>query len=1063
MKINTFPILMMALLFSVTAYAQKPQMGQVMGERVPLYCGSTGSSFADSTRLPVFFQARISGLTPGSSYKYFARFISLADTGSTTTTGVGIPIIQRKNGTWISLSNPDLSTAGAHDTFTMTPGQGEYIGWFGVVYTNDSRFSPGSYVYPMIVVEEIGVGAPVTQKLYLQDSIKVLGFSSSQNGNYGTAIYGSSFVSGKSMVSLFDDANGLTNRPVAITYAENESLSFSSMPWWYNNKVNAKAGAWGTIIPNDLSNGIKRIESRDPGFDTIIYANVENDAIWGSDSTAMAWGGAKKAIYIKSDYAPLVKPEFEFVTNTTNLVEQNTIVKALVRRKYGNADSSKVSAFVVAGTATQGSDYTILSTFPMAFAPYGERIDTIRVKILDDFASEPTENVAIKLYNPVNAKIGFQTTHSINITDNDIPVVTFANKVLTTRENNGVLKVKLKMVNGSTTATNVKIAVKSKTDSTFIPGDFKIGNSNVDTTVQFAGGKTVDSLEFNITLVNDIRSEDRPDSVVLVLRNLTSPAIAGPDSLITIVIEDDDAPSIFRFNKPGITVKENVGTVKVRIDRKLGNIFQSDIILSYDGSSKNAQPGSDYTFSTQLLSFDTSDPDSLIINVPIIDDQISEPREDAVLVLRTSFNATISRPDTFRITINDNDLPEYKIVKVTSTKSPNFTADSLNVHCVIRGLVYGGNLATGNALSFTVMDNTGGIQVVNSTKKSYTVTEGDSIQVYGKIAQVNGMIQMTSLDTIIKLGSGNTLRPAAVVTQLDETTESNLVKYNLVKLSNPAQWPTTAMAANTVKSIMVKTASDSFSVLIDSETDIDGKPAPTGFFNLTGIGSQNDPNSPYNSTYQLVPRRYTDFANLTVPVFTFTTDSSISKENRDSTEAFTLQCANIVSPMQITAYIKGGTATRNGDYQSNLFRLFILSPSTPSVIIKSKINDDATPEQNETIIWVIRDNPWGTLIGADSLHVVTIIDDETNSIDNIGISADLKLYPNPASGQFRIHSKDPVIQSIEIVDLNGRVVAVVNNVNDLDAVVNIDGFGKGMYYVNIVTDKGVARKVLSVL
>src|SRR5690606_15576941 len=106
---------------------------------VPLYCGSTGSSSADSTRLPVFFQARIAGLNPGSSYKYFARFISLSDTGSTTTTGVGIPIVQRRNGSWISLSSPDLSTSGGHDTIVMMPGQGDYHGWFGAIYTNDSR------------------------------------------------------------------------------------------------------------------------------------------------------------------------------------------------------------------------------------------------------------------------------------------------------------------------------------------------------------------------------------------------------------------------------------------------------------------------------------------------------------------------------------------------------------------------------------------------------------------------------------------------------------------------------------------------------------------------------------------------------------------------------------------------------------------------------------------------------------------------------------------------------------------------------------------------------------
>lgn len=1066
MKINTFPILMLALLFSVTAFAQKPQAGQVIGERVPLYCGSTGSSAADSTRLPVFFQARIAGLNPGTRYKYYTRFISLADTGSSSTTGAGIPIIQKRNGTWFSISSPDLSTSGGHDTITVLPGQPDYLGWFGAIYTNDSRFTPGSYIYPMIVMEEIGTGSPIVQKIYIQDSIKVLGFSSSQNGNFGTAIYGSSFVAGKSMVLLYDDINGLTNRPITVTYAESESLSFSNMPWWYNNKVNGTAGAWGTIIPNDLSDGIKRIESRDPGFDTIIFANKEDDAIWGNDSTSMRWGGAKKATFIKSDFAPLVKPEIEFVTNTTNLTEQNTIVKAVVRRRYGNADSSKVSAFVVAGTASQGSDYNLIQNFPITFAPYGERVDTIRIQIFDDFASEPTENVAVRLSNPVNAKIGFQTTHSVNINDNDIPVVTFTKKSIVTKENNGTVSIGLRMINGSTTATNVRVAMKSKTDSTFVPMDFRLGlnNSRPDTTVQFAGGKTIDSIFFDITLMNDNRSEDRPDTVVLAIRNLTSPAIPGVDSLLTLVIEDDDAPSIFRFNKPGVTVKENVGSVKIRVDRKLGNIFQSDIILSPDNSIKNAQPGQDYTYSSQLISFDNTDPDSLIITIPILDDNISEPREDAVIVLRSSFNATIAKPDTFRITIEDNDLPEYKIVKITTTKAPNLTADSLNVHCAIRGLVYGVNMASGNALSFTVMDNTGGIQVVNSnSNKGYTVTEGDSVQVYGRITQVNGLIQMHQLDTIIKLTSGNTLRSAAVVTQLNESTESALVRYNLVKLSNPSQWPTTALAPNTSRLITVRTASDSFTVLIDSETDIDGRPAPTGFFNLSGIGTQNDPTTPFNSTYYLVPRRFSDFAILTVPVFSFTSDSSISKENRDSTVAFTLQCANIVSPLQITAYIKGGSATRNGDYQSNLFRLFILSPSAPSVNIKSKINDDATPEQNETIVWVIRDNPWGTLIGPDSLHVVTIIDDETNSIDEIGLSADIKLYPNPSSGMFKLQSKEATILNIEVLDLNGRVVAVLQDVNSLDAVVNIEGLSKGMYHVNITTDKGVARKILSVL
>lgn len=1065
MKVNKFTILMMALLFAWTANAQKPSLGQMMGERVPLYCGSTGNSTADSTRLPILFQARLSGLTPGARYKIFARFISAADTGSTTTTGTGIPIVIR-NGSWFAISNPDLNTSGAHDTITLGLGQGEYSGWFGAMYTNDSRFSPGNYIYPMVVLEEVGSGSPIVMKFYINDSIKVLGFSQANNSNSGTAVFGSSFAPAKSIISLYDDVNGLTNRPINITYAENDGISNSNMSWWYNNKINGTAGAWASIIPNDLSNGIQRIDSRDFTFDTVIYANTEPDAVWGSDSTADRRGGAINPVLIKSDYAPLLKPEFQFMVNTVNVNESNTIVKAVVRRRYGNADSSKISANVVAGTATSGVDYNLLTTSQIVFKPYGEAFDTVRVQILDDQISEPIENVAIRLTGSVNGRVGFQTTHSINIVDNDIPKAVFDKKSVTVKENDGILKVKLRMTNGATTPTNVKIAVKSKTDSTHIPMDFKMGSNNIDTTVQFAGGKAIDSLEFNIYLQNDGRSEDRSDTVVLVIRSLTAPGIAGIDSLLTLIIQDDDAPSIFKFEKDKLTVNENVGSIKLRIDRKLGNIFQSDIILSNDASSKNAQAGSDFTFSPQLLSFDTSDPDSFVITIPIIDDNLSEPREDAVFVIRPSFNATIARPDTFRVTIIDNDLPEYSVLKVTTLKTPNMTLDSINVHCALRGIVYGVNMGPVGSTAgttFTLRDKTGGIQVFqNNSAKGYTVTEGDSVLVQGRVTQTNGMAQFSQLDTIFKLGSGKTLKSPTVVTSLNESTESDLVKFNLVKLANPSKWPTAAMAPNTTVSLTVLTSNDSFTMVIDSETDIDGKAAPAGFFNLVGIGGQIDASSPYTSGYVIYPRRFNDITNLTVPVFSFTTTSSTSVEKRPMTEPFTLQCANITSSLQITAAIKGGTAARGVDYQSNAFRLFILTPTAPSVVIQSQLNDDAIPELEETIIWVIRDNPWGTLIGPDSVHTIALVDDETVSIDGLGYSGSVKMYPNPAINEVRISSLEAVISTVEIVDLSGKVVMTFNDIDSLNASLNIEGLSKGMYHVNIVTFNGTARKILSV-
>ena len=498
-----------------------------------------------------------------------------------------------------------------------------------------------------------------------------------------------------------------------------------------------------------------------------------------------------------------------------------------------------------------------------------------------------------------------------------------------------------------------------------------------------------------------------------------------------------------------------------------GNSNQSDIILSALSSTGLAQAGSDYTFSSQLLSFSGTDPDSFIYTLPIINDNTSEMKEDAVFIIRTSFNAKIAKPDTIRISIIDNDLPEYKINKVSTCKAPAFVVDSLNVRCALRGVVYGvnlGPLGTPNGLNFTLIDNTGGIQVLKPSGGTfgYNVTEGDSVLVYGRIAQSNGMVQLTQLDTLYKLASNRTLRSAKLLGILGETTESDLVKFNLVKLSNPNAWPSTAMAPNTTVTLKVKTASDSFDMVIDSETDIDGKPAPTGFFNLTGIGAQLDASSPFNSGYRIMPRRMTDVVNLVVPVFNFTAPTSSAIENRDSTNGFTLQCANLSSNQQITLYIKSGTASRNVDYQSNASRMFILTPSVPSIVVKSKLNDDATVELNETIVWVIRDNSWGTVIGPDSIHTVTIIDDESNSILENALAAKIKMYPNPANELVRFKSESAMIQQISIFDVNARLVQTIVLEANQEQSISVAGLSKGIYQIHIDTDKGRVIKPLSV-
>lgn len=1051
-------IILFSSLFAVMfhAYAQKPEFSAVIGNKVPLICSS--SQNGDSARLPIVFRATIAGLDPGITYKYYVAFIKIGDTSNTNAIGAGNPIFFKQNGNWQTTTSPDLSTAGGHDTFSMM-GNPVYTAWFGAFSTNDSRFTPGSYVYPMLVIQEIGGTGQIFKKC-LSDSIRVVSLSKSSGLNYGTGIYGASFANAKNFIALYDDMSGTSSRPVTISYSESEGFSNSNAPSWYNKNVNGTAGSWGSIIPNDLTNGIKRIESISLQTGFALYSNLESDAVWGNDSTISPRKG-NTPIYIKSDFAPLQSPVIEFVSAVSNANENVGVHKVLVKRKFGNSDSTSVEIAAFTGNATNGVDYNLLTT-KLTFKPYGTIIDTVRISIIDDNLTEGAENANFKLQNAVGANINPSSfSHQVNIIDNDAPVLTFAKKGATVSEDNGKLKVKVKINSGSINPTNFRVAVKYKNDSCFIPQDFKLGSSNRDTIVQFPGGKVMDSLEFNISIVNNNTPELMNDTIVLVLRNPTAPGTIGKDSLFTLVIIDDDLPPLFTFEKNKETVSENVGNVKIKILKTGRNRFPSDIIMSVHTVTSTAVAGSDFNFSTQILTFDNTINDTTI-NLSIINDNINEKTEKVFFVLRNSFNSRIGAPDTFALTILDDDLPVYNISRITSFKTPNNIVDSVGVRCGVRGVVYGSNLATSGAIQFTVIDPTGGIQVSSASNRNYTVTEGDSILVFGTVAQVNGMAKLTMVDSIKKIASGRVLKTPSVINLLNESIESQFVKFNLVKLSNPALWPTAPMAANTQMKLKILTQSDSFDMLIDSETDIDGKAAPTGFFNIIALGGQDDMSSPFNSNYYLAPRKFTDIQIVNVPVFSFTAATSIGKENRDSTEGTELQCANLTSSQQIAIVIKGGTATRNVDYQSNVSRLFILNQSKPTVTIKYKMIDDAIADKDETIIIAIRSNQWGTLIGADSIHTITIIDDETTSLKNIELANKTTVYPNPSKGNAIVRSETN-INKIEVFDITGKLINTILNENTNEVVLKSEEFENGTYVLKIYTEKGIVAKNLIIV
>lgn len=301
-----------------------------------------------------------------------------------------------------------------------------------------------------------------------------------------------------------------------------------------------------------------------------------------------------------------------------------------------------------------------------------------------------------------------------------------------------------------------------------------------------------------------------------------------------------------------------------------------------------------------------------------------------------------------------SNLPLYTIAQIT-TNDVNGVADSLNVDCEIRGTIFSIDFDGNAGYSFYVMDATGGINVFSFTDvNNYTNPQmGDSVHIFGTIGQFNGLTQMGP-DSIVLWGTNSSISMPTVVTALDETTESELVRINGVSLVTPSQWP-----ASGSSNVDLTDGTNTFVMRIDSDTDIDGTTAPTGTFDVIGAGGQFDNSSPYTSGYQLFPRSLNDIivAAPTVPTVNFAVATDMVMES-----VGTVQVLAIINPTSTTldsitfqaaigsnVNVPGdGFITPLPNLTTGLFKIAVPA-NEDTVAFSITIIDDAIIEGNETL------------------------------------------------------------------------------------------------------------------
>jgi len=260
-----------------------------------------GVNGTNSNRIPFAYRARLTGLLPDSTYRFYNQVVISSDT--VIANGAGNCIFTLATGGFVRTSNPSLATAGNYGTFT-TNGTGAYEGWFITEPTGNKRFVPGKYVFVRITLNDGAGGTTGALLCTTIDSVRVIKLGTAVSDSTGTGLRATSSASPKDFVFAYDDTAG-TGRPISGSFIESDGTDNSTTnnyAAFYGNNVNGVNGAFGIVLPNMLSNGIRRIEQRSLANGTVVASATDADGVWPSGAnTVNPSGGTTEIILTATD------------------------------------------------------------------------------------------------------------------------------------------------------------------------------------------------------------------------------------------------------------------------------------------------------------------------------------------------------------------------------------------------------------------------------------------------------------------------------------------------------------------------------------------------------------------------------------------------------------------------------------------------------------------------------------------------------------------------------------------------------------------------------------------
>jgi len=469
----------------------------------------------------------------------------------------------------------------------------------------------------------VGTTTPVTGTITNDDTSVTLAVSPASVTEDGTT----------NLIYTFT-RSGLTTNPLTVNYSISGTATLNTdyTRTGTNNTVTFAAGSSTATV------------TIDPTADTIVESD-ETVILTLAAGTGYTVGTTTP---VTGTITNVTLPSVTLAVSPSSVTEDGTSNLIYIFIRTGDTTNPLTVNYSIGGTATNGSDYTLLPTSVIFEA--NSAIATVMVDPTADTTVENNETVALTLAAGTGYIIGTTNAVTGTITNDDTSVTLAVSPASVTEDGT---------TNLIYTFTRSGVTTNSLTVNYSISGTATNGNDYtlLPTSVTFAANATTATVTVDPTADTTVESDE---TVVLTLAAGTGYTIGTPDA-VTGTITNDDLPSITLAISPSSVTEDGTSNLIYTFTRTGDTTNPLTVNYTVEGTATN---GNDYTSIPTSVTF-AANSATATVTVDPTPDTIVESDETVILTLASGTGYTVGTTTPVTGTINNDDFSQLSINNIT--------------------------------------------------------------------------------------------------------------------------------------------------------------------------------------------------------------------------------------------------------------------------------------------------------------------------------------------------------------------------------------------------------------